>query len=124
MSEWLKENTFGIIFGSICVGFVALVIWAIVTGTQKTNQQNNCFNLNRGCTAEQVQDKKQRAEENALYAKKAAAKNVIAERIFLECLKSAPAGPNVTKYNDWDELVDACEDAADEFSEHRAETGE
>lgn len=33
--------------------------------------------------------------------------------LFQQCLKNAPAGPAVTgKYNDWDEVVDSCEDAA------------
>ena len=34
------------------------------------------------------------------------------QRIFLECLKAIPAGPQSTKYNDWDEVVTACENAA------------
>ena len=27
---------------------------------------------------------------------------------FLECLAALPAGPQSTKYNDWDEVVDSC----------------
>jgi hypothetical protein len=30
-------------------------------------------------------------------------------RIFFECLRSLPAGPQATKYNDWDEVVQACD---------------
>lgn len=33
-------------------------------------------------------------------------------RIFMECLGALPAGPQETKYNDWDEVVKACESAA------------
>ena len=33
-------------------------------------------------------------------------------RLFFECLKSAPAGPQSTKYNDWDEVVSECGDQA------------
>lgn len=32
--------------------------------------------------------------------------------IFMDCLKALPAGPQSTKYNDWDEVVNACESAA------------
>jgi len=28
--------------------------------------------------------------------------------LFTNCLKSLPAGPTATKYNDWDEVVEAC----------------
>lgn len=34
-----------------------------------------------------------------------------AER-FDACLKSLPAGPQSTRYNDWSEVVSACESAA------------
>lgn len=27
---------------------------------------------------------------------------------FVECMKLLPAGPQVTKYNDWDDVVDSC----------------
>ncbi len=33
-------------------------------------------------------------------------------RLFEQCLKALPAGPEATKYNDWDEVVAACESAA------------
>ena len=29
--------------------------------------------------------------------------------IFLQCMKALPAGPQATKYNDWDEVVGKCE---------------
>lgn len=32
--------------------------------------------------------------------------------IFMECLKSVPAGPTEAKYNDWNEVVTACESSA------------
>lgn len=32
--------------------------------------------------------------------------------IFMHCLEKAPAGPQVTKYNDWSEVVDSCASAA------------
>lgn len=32
--------------------------------------------------------------------------------IFMKCLSVVPAGPLATKYNDWNEVVDSCEDAA------------
>jgi len=33
-------------------------------------------------------------------------------KLFNECLSSVPAGPLVTKYNDWDEVVDSCSSSA------------
>jgi hypothetical protein len=32
--------------------------------------------------------------------------------IFKECMNSLPAGPVSTHYNDWDEVVKACENVA------------
>lgn len=32
--------------------------------------------------------------------------------IFQQCLKLLPAGPVQSKYNDWDEVVEACSDVA------------
>lgn len=32
--------------------------------------------------------------------------------LFQQCLQSLPAGPVQAKYNDWEEVVEACEDAA------------
>ena len=32
--------------------------------------------------------------------------------LFHTCLKVLPAGPKSTQYNDWDEVVARCEDAA------------
>ena len=33
-------------------------------------------------------------------------------RLFERCLANLPAGPTVTMYNDWDEVVDSCASAA------------
>lgn len=32
--------------------------------------------------------------------------------LFQQCLQSLPAGPSSTKYNDWDEVVEQCEQSA------------
>lgn len=32
----------------------------------------------------------------------------IYEQAYLACMASLPAGPEVTKYNDWDEVLDGC----------------
>lgn len=32
--------------------------------------------------------------------------------LFQSCMKSLPAGPVATQYNDWDEVVDSCSSAA------------
>lgn len=32
--------------------------------------------------------------------------------LFQACLRSLPAGPTASKYNDWDEVVSECESAA------------
>jgi len=32
--------------------------------------------------------------------------------IFNECLKNLPAGPDETKYNDWDDVVEECGEQA------------
>ena len=34
------------------------------------------------------------------------------QRNFKECLAALPEGPRSTTYNDWDEVVNACENAA------------
>lgn len=31
---------------------------------------------------------------------------------LIQCLNSVPAGPQATKYNDWAEVVEACQQAA------------
>lgn len=36
----------------------------------------------------------------------------IRAELFKSCLAALPAGPQATKYNDWDEVVSACESAA------------
>ena len=37
---------------------------------------------------------------------------VVQNKIFIECLKVIPPGPNVTKYNDWDEVISECNSSA------------
>jgi len=32
--------------------------------------------------------------------------------LFIQCLKSLPAGPTSTMYNDWDEVLKECQSAA------------
>jgi hypothetical protein len=32
--------------------------------------------------------------------------------LFQACLRALPAGPTATKYNDWDEVIEQCADAA------------
>lgn len=32
--------------------------------------------------------------------------------LFQQCMKALPAGPQSTKYNDWDEVVGKCESVA------------
>lgn len=36
----------------------------------------------------------------------------IRQELFFRCLKSLPAGPASTKYNDWDEVIEECGDQA------------
>ena len=43
-------------------------------------------------------------------------------QIFQSCLRALPAGPASTKYNDWDEVVEQCEDAASMQSVRKAGT--
>ena len=33
-------------------------------------------------------------------------------KLFASCMKSLPAGPQETKYNDWDEVVNACNEVS------------
>lgn len=48
------------------------------------------------------------------------------QKLFSECLKNAPAGPQSTHYNDWSEIVDECGTQAEYMSvvdlAHRHET--
>lgn len=37
---------------------------------------------------------------------------VMQNRIFMECLRVIPPGPQQTHYNDWDDVVIACNEAA------------
>lgn len=32
--------------------------------------------------------------------------------LFQQCMKALPAGPSSTRYNDWDEVVKACDNVA------------
>lgn len=34
------------------------------------------------------------------------------QQLFQACMKALPDGPQSTKYNDWDEVVESCESAA------------
>lgn len=34
------------------------------------------------------------------------------QQIFLQCMAALPEGPKATMYNDWAEVVEACESAA------------
>jgi hypothetical protein len=36
----------------------------------------------------------------------------VRQKLFQECLKLIPKGPEATTYNDWSEVVAECEDAA------------
>lgn len=42
--------------------------------------------------------------------------------LFQACLRAVPAGPTATKYNDWDEVVEQCADAAGAQSVRKAGT--
>lgn len=34
------------------------------------------------------------------------------ERLFVQCMSLVPPGPRVTHYNDWAEVIDACDSRA------------
>lgn len=36
----------------------------------------------------------------------------IRAELFMRCLEGLPSGPSTTKYNDWDEVVSACQSAS------------
>ena len=36
----------------------------------------------------------------------------IRAELFQQCMKALPSGPQFTRYNDWDEVVNSCERAA------------
>lgn len=36
--------------------------------------------------------------------------------VFMQCLEKAPAGPQITKYNDWAEVIDECGAQADSIA--------
>lgn len=37
---------------------------------------------------------------------------VMRQRLFKECMAALPKGPEKTTYNDWDEVVEACDSVA------------
>lgn len=41
-----------------------------------------------------------------------ARRGFLRHQYFVECMKLLPAGPVTTRYNDWDEVVSACDTAA------------
>lgn len=38
------------------------------------------------------------------------------QELFFKCMKSLPAGPTATKYNDWDEVVAECGNQAKQMT--------
>jgi hypothetical protein len=44
--------------------------------------------------------------------KKDAERGLLRHEYFVQCMKLLPAGPQQTQYNDWDEVVEACNQAA------------
>lgn len=46
----------------------------------------------------------------------------VRRQVFMDCLDRAPAGPEQTKYNDWDEVVSECAFAAQEIATNGADT--
>lgn len=36
----------------------------------------------------------------------------VRREIFLQCMGALPAGPQATKYNDWDDVVSTCDSVA------------
>lgn len=41
-----------------------------------------------------------------------AQRGLLRHEYFVECMKLLPAGPQTTHYNDWNEVVSACDSAA------------
>ena len=77
---------------------MALVVFAIaMTGcTAKTNTDGTTT-----LTTEKIAPEDKSSNDQCLRAK-----------LFEQCLNALPAGPQSTKYNDWDEVVNQCEIAA------------
>jgi hypothetical protein len=50
------------------------------------------------------------------------ANQCLRRELFNECMKSLPAGPLATKYNDWDEVVAECGSQAYYMSHRREST--
>lgn len=40
----------------------------------------------------------------------------VRREVFMQCLEKAPAGPQITKYNDWAEVIDECGTQADNIA--------
>jgi hypothetical protein len=50
------------------------------------------------------------------------ANQCLRRELFNECMKSLPAGPVATKYNDWDEVVAECGRQAHYMSQRKEST--
>lgn len=50
------------------------------------------------------------------------ANQCLRRELFNECMKSLPAGPVATKYNDWDEVVAECGSQAYYMSQRKEST--
>jgi hypothetical protein len=48
----------------------------------------------------------------AIDEKREAERGLLRRQYFAECMRLLPAGPQSTHYNDWDEVVKACDRAA------------
>lgn len=44
--------------------------------------------------------------------KRTSERGLLRHQYFVECMKLLPAGPQATKYNDWDEVVESCSQTA------------
>lgn len=63
-----------------------------------------------GCTVEETKTSQDNRENWSTYD------NCIRAEVFAQCLKQLPNGPQISKYNDWDEVVSQCRSAAKEMS--------
>lgn len=50
--------------------------------------------------------------EKTTYVQDWGADQCLRRELFQSCMKALPAGPQSTHYNDWDEVVKQCENAA------------
>lgn len=77
---------------------LALIVAAIaLTGCNSKQNADGTVSL----TTEKIAPEDKLSNDQCLRAK-----------LFEQCLKALPAGPQATKYNDWDEVVHQCELAA------------